>query len=627
MEYKAGDEYTHDGITYKLNDTVANALNQGHSLTSENLRGLDVVDGSTSTASEILAGGDEETAQKIEQATRSNASNEAEAQHRYDNATSSEEATAITNEDPVKAAVQNRQGNANAYVDKYNSLTEEERKSTNNYKVLVNAAKADELTPEQIEKAITDYQNGEWVPGPAGKKWIEKTIANRKPPATNTNTTDTNTTTTTNKPQSSPSATTDDFLKGKADASQLSPEDKEKALAELEKQRKEAEKIVNKQKRREKIKNIAGLILDVIANTTRGYDAGFHGREYSPTAFSSQLKSIIKEGDTRAEQAAKRRSYNEEIRTILTNATDKDIEELYSYRNTQNVDLKPILEKKLRTNDPEYTRLLVEDPAKAEQYLNSAVERVKSANMINADKYTSLQNQKSTNELTQQVRDMFKDKAATIQLLQKEKSDWEKVKADASNMAATNAASILSAYRAVYDGTQTISSTASEASSANIGGNAGVALKGIVNLGIQGGKSWQDSVSNGSNTNAGALEGIAQGRARLNDSDIEAIKTNIIRQADEAIQSLNEAIEHVQTSQEFNMNDGVIKGKGIAQMLIRGDGSVIHFNPNDTIIATTNTPEGIDDMESFDAGQLNVQLTTKDPDDYLRRLSNVASRY
>jgi len=247
--------------------------------------------------------------------------------------------------------------------------------------------------------------------------------------------------------------------------------------------------------------------------------------------------------------------------------------------------------------------------------------------MINADKSTSLQNQKSTNELTQQMRDMFKDKAATIQLLQKQKTDWEKVKADASNMAATNAASILSAYRAVYDGTQTISSTASKASNSNISGNAGVALKGIGKLGIQGGKSWQDSVSNGSNTNAGALEGIAQGRARLNDRDIEAIKTNIIRQADEAIQSLDEAIEHVQTSQEFNMNDGVIKGKGIAQMLIRGDGSVIHFNPNDTIIATTNTPEGIDDMESFDAGQLNVQLTTKDPDDYLRRLSNVASRY
>jgi len=626
MEYKAGDTYTHDGKTYKLNDTVANALNNGYSLTSENLRGLELADNSTSTASNILAGGDTETAQAIEQSTRSNASIEGEAQHRYDNATSKEEATTITNEDPVKAAVQNRQGNTNAYIDAYNNLTEEERKSTNNYKVLVNAAKADELTEEQIKQAITDYQNGDWIPGPAGKEWIEKIIADRTTNSTNTSST-ASTTTNNNEPQSSPSATTQDFLNGKADASQLSPEDREKALAELEKQREEAEKIANKQKRREKIKNIAGLILDVVANTARGYDAGFHGREYSPKAFSSQLKSLIKEGDTRAEQAAKRRNYNEEIRTILPNATDADIEELYSYRNTQNVDLKPILEKKLRTNDPEYTRLLIEDPAKAEQYLNSAVERVKSANMINADKSTSLQNQKSTNELTQQARDMFKDKAATIQLLQKQKTDWEKVKADASNMAATNAASILSAYRAVYDGTQTISSTASEASSSNIGGNAEVALKGIVNLGIQGGKSWQDSVSNGSNTNAGALEGIAQGRARLNDRDIETIKTNIIRQADEAIQSLNEAIEHVQTSQEFNMNDGVIKGKGIAQMLIRGDGSVIHFNPNDTIIATTNTPKGIDDMESFDAGQLNVQLTTKDPDDYLRRLSNVASRY
>jgi hypothetical protein len=527
--------------------------------------------------------------------------------------------------------VQNKQGNANAFTEAYNKLTDEQKKDKSNYKILVNAAKANELTEEQIKQAITDYQNGNWVPGPAGKKWIEKIIANRTTNSNNTNSNNTNstasTTTNNNEPQSTPSATTQDFFDGKADASQLSPEDREKALAELEEQKKKAEKIANKQKRREKIKNIAGLILDVVANTARGYDAGFHGREYSPQAFSSQLKSLIKEGDTRAEQAAKRRNYNEEIRTILPNATDADIEELYSYRNTQNVDLKPILEKKLKTNDPEYTKLLIEDPAKAEQYLNSAVERVKSANMINADKSTSLQNQKSTNELTQQMRDMFKDKAATIQLLQKQKTEWEKVKADASNMAATNAASILSAYRAVYDGTQTISSTASKASNANVSGNAGVALKGIVDLGIQGGKSWQDSVSNGSNTNAGALEGIAQGRARLNDRDIEAIKTNIIRQADEAIQSLDEAIEHVQTSQEFNMNDGVIKGKGIAQMLIRGDGSVIHFNPNDTIIATTNTPEGIDDMESFDAGQLDVQLTTKDPDDYLRRLSNVASRY
>jgi len=623
MTYKAGDTYTHDGVKYILNDTVANALNSKFPLTSENLRGLDLADDSTSTASEILAGGDTEKAKAIEQSTRSNASIEGEAQHRYDNATSKEEATAITNEEPVKAAVQNRQGNTNAYIDAYNKLTDEQKKDKSNYKILVNAAKANELTEEQIEQAITDYQNGNWVPGPAGKKWIEKIIANRTTNSNNTNSTTTNN----NKPQSTPSATTQDFFDGKADASQLSPEDREKALAELEEQKKKAEKIANKQKRREKIKNIAGLILDVVANTARGYDAGFHGREYSPQAFSSQLKSLIKEGDTRAEQAAKRRNYNEEIRTILPNATDADIEELYSYRNTQNVDLKPILEKKLKTNDPEYTRLLIEDPAKAEQYLNSAVERVKSANMINADKSTSLQNQKSTNELTQQMRDMFKDKAATIQLLQKQKTEWEKVKADASNMAATNAASILSAYRAVYDGTQTISSTASKASNANVSGNAGVALKGIVDLGIQGGKSWQDSVSNGSNTNAGALEGIAQGRARLNDRDIEAIKTNIIRQADEAIQSLDEAIEHVQTSQEFNMNDGVIKGKGIAQMLIRGDGSVIHFNPNDTIIATTNTPEGIDDMESFDAGQLDVQLTTKDPDDYLRRLSNVASRY
>lgn len=178
--YKAGDTYEHDGKTYKLDDRAAKGLNMGATLNQDHLNALEQVSGAPDTASQILAGNDAEKAQKQAQNTRSNLSAEANAQQQYDNAKTAAEANKATKDIAAKAAASNRQGNANSYEDAYNSMTPEQMKDPNNYRVLINAAKADELTPEQLNKAIEDYQSGKYVPGAAGKKWIEGEIAKRE---------------------------------------------------------------------------------------------------------------------------------------------------------------------------------------------------------------------------------------------------------------------------------------------------------------------------------------------------------------------------------------------------------------------------------------------------------------
>ena len=617
--YKAGDTYTYDGKTYKLNDTVANALNNKFPLTSENLRGLDLVDGSTSTASEILAGGDTEKAQVIEQSTRSNASTEGEAQHRYDNASSKEEATAITNEAPVKAAVQNRQGKRNAFTEAYNSLTDEQKKDKNNYKILINASKADELTPEQLEQAIADYESGTWTPGPNGKAFILNEIKKRKESSNskgvNRNDSD--------PPAPETSDTINGLASGEINPEELTDEQKAELEAKAKQMQEQADKESKSKARKAKLKSIASLILDLVGNTAKAYDAGFHGREHSPTFYSSKLKSLVKASDTEAEMAAKKQGYETQLNDIIPNADKSFVNNLYSLRNSS-TDITGAIKDYLQNKDPEYIKLLTTDKNKASQYLQNKVDAIKQLNYINSDKSTSTANKQSDINLSQATRNLFKDKVTTLNEINKQIQEWEKCKADAERMSATNAADILNAYKSVYAGTETFNKAASEASNSQWAVKAGVNVK-AVNLGGSGGHSWSDSVSTGTNIDQGALQGIAEGRGRLNDAQIRAIKDRMIANANAAIEELQQQKEAINSSKEWNLQDGVVKGKGVAQTLIRGDGTVVHFDPKDTIIATTNpVTNGKDssqnDIQSFDAGRLQVSVKTKDPEYYRNRL-------
>lgn len=618
-QFKAGDSYEQDGSTYKLDETTANALNEGHTLTQENLKTLEKLSGTPDTASQILANNDLERAKEQEQNTRSNLSAERAAQEQYDNARNKEEAVAATNDVSANAAVQNRQNKADSYKEAYNSLTPEQKADPNNYRTLINAAKADELTEEQITKAIEDYQSGKYVPGAAGKAWIEGEIAKRKQASASSETPVNKQTQTTTPTKPEPSNTIDGLANGEIKPEELTPEQKAELEAKAKEMQEQADKESKSKARKAKLKSIASLILDLVGNTAKAYDAGFHGREHSPTFYSSKLKSLVKASDTEAEMAAKKQGYETQLNDIIPNADKSFINNLYSLRNSS-TDISEDIRNYLQNKDPEYIKLLTTDKNKANQYLQNKIDAVKQLNYINSDKGTSTANKQSDVQLTQATRNLFKDKVTTLNEINKQIQEWEKCKAEAERMSATNAADILNTYKSVYAGTETFNKAASEASNSQWALNAGVNIK-MVNIGGSGGHSWSDSVSSGTNVDQGALQGIAEGRGRLNDAQIRAIKDRMIANANAAIEELQQQKETINSSKEWNLQDGIVKGKGVAQTLIRGDGSVIHFDPEDTIIATTNdVTDGKKDIQSFDAGKLQVTLKTKDPEYYIGRL-------
>ena len=372
--------------------------------------------------------------------------------------------------------------------------------------------------------------------------------------------------------------------------------------------------------------------MDLVGNTAKAYDAGFHGREHTPTFYSSKLKSLVKASDTEAEMVAKKQEYETQLNDIIPNTDKSFVNNLYSLRNSS-TDITGAIKDYLQGKDPEYIKLLTTDKSKASQYLQNKVDAIKQLNYINSDKSTSTANKQSDINLSQATRNLFKDKITTLNEINKQIQEWEKCKADAERMSATNAAEILNAYKSVYAGTETFNKAASEASNSQWAANVGLNVK-VVNLGGSGGHSWSDSVSTGTNVDQGALQGIAEGRGRLNDTQIRAIKDKMIANANAAIEDLQQQKEAINSSKEWNLSvvhDGVVKGKGVAQTLIRGDGTVVHFDPNDTIIATTNPVSNgkgshNDDIQSFDAGRLQVSVKTKDPEYYLSRLVRRALR-
>jgi len=622
--YKAGDTYEFGGVKYKLDESLANKINDGYGryLNSENFKGLERVDGSVNTAEEILGNNKSEQSSEVARTNDSIASTERAAQQAYDNAGTKEEAEAATNDTAVKAAVQTRQGKGNAFTEAYNKLTDEQKKDKNNYKILINASKANELTPEQLEQAIADYESGTWTPGPNGKAFILNEIKKRKE-SSNSKVVDRNDSDSTNPPAPETSDTINGLASGEINPEELTDEQKAELKAKAKQMQEQADKESKSKARKAKLKSIASLILDLVGNTAKAYDAGFHGREHSPTFYSSKLKSLVKASDTEAEMAAKKQGYETQLNDIIPNADKSFVNNLYSLRNSS-TDITGAIKDYLQSKDPEYIKLLTTDKNKANQYLQNKVDAIKQLNYINSDKSTSTANKQSDINLSQATRNLFKDKVTTLNEINKQIQEWEKCKADAERMSATNAADILNAYKSVYAGTETFNKAASEASNSQWAVRAGVKIK-VVDIGGNGGHSWSDSVSTGTNVDQGALQGIAEGRGRLNDAQIRAIKDRMIANANAAIEDLQQQKEAINSSKEWNLQDGVVKGKGVAQTLIRGDGTVVHFDPKDTIIATTNpVTNGKDssqnDIQSFDAGRLQVSVKTKDPEYYRNRL-------
>jgi hypothetical protein len=625
MSYKAGDTYEFNGVKYKLDENLANKINEGYGryLNSENFRGLERVDGSVNTAEEILGNNRSVQSSEVARTNDSIASTERQAQQAYDNAENREEAKAATNDTSARAAVQNRQGENNSFTEAYNSLTDEQKKDKNNYKILVNASKADELTPEQLEQAIKDYESGAWIPGPKGKAFIVNEINKRKGSAASGIVTyvDRNDSDSTNPSAPETSNTINDLATGEISPEELTDEQRAELKAKAKQMQEQADKESKSKARKTKLKSIASLILDLVGNTAKAYDAGFHGREHTPTFYSSKLKSLVKASDTEAEMAAKKQGYETQLNDIIPNADKPFVNNLYSLRNSS-TDITGAIKDYLQSKDPEYIKLLTTNKSKASQYLQNKVDAIKQLNYINSDKGTSTANKQGDINLSQATRNLFKDKVTTINEINKQIQEWEKCKADAERMSATNAAEILNAYKSVYAGTETFNKAASEANNSQWAVKAGLNLK-VVNIGGDAGQSWSDSVSTGTNVDQGALQGIAEGRGRLNDVQINAIRDKMIANANAAIEDLQQQKEAINSSKEWNLQDGVVKGKGVAQTLIRGDGTVVHFDPNDTIIATTNPVTNGKDIQSFDAGRLQVSVKTKDPEYYLSRLVRV----
>jgi hypothetical protein len=169
----------------------------------------------------------------------------------------------------------------------------------------------------------------------------------------------------------------------------------------------------------------------------------------------------------------------------------------------------------------------------------------------------------------------------------------------------------------------------------NVGGNANLG-NGFVGLGISAG--YQNSTDTGRNSTAlnGAVSGKQldvlkmaniktaekNGKAYIEDTkeNREALKRSIQAQIDkidnELLPQAEEARDVIRS--QNSIQDGIVKGRGIAQKIVRADGQEIQLDPNDNIYATKN-----DITTANDNGENVVPMEQDETLEYQKRMGYV----
>lgn len=393
------------------------------------------------------------------------------------------------------------------------------------------------------------------------------------------------------------------------------------------------------------------ILSSLAANTINGAVAGFNKTSYTPTkGKTQQYLDAAYDARNKRNQAILDEDAKSQANRIRRDSIIDSSNLLSGLNNEERSKVQTLFEGKTATRAEFYKALGNFRTPEEKEEMYEEYKRAKISYEEGSDKYSkSLDNaQKETTLKFSQLQNYLKneqDASAYVQSLMEERKQLQNQLLEVDKMTEAEYWQACQYVMNFIGGIETASSSKSDTktdtayknnrSGFNVGGNANLG-NGFVGLGISAG--YQNSTDTGRNSTAinGAVSGKQldvlkmaniktaekNGKAYIEDTkeNREALKRSIQAQIDkidnELLPQAEEARDVIRS--QNSIQDGIVKGRGIAQKIVRADGQEIQLDPNDNIYATKN-----DITTANDNGENVVPMEQDETLEYQKRMGYV----
>lgn len=393
------------------------------------------------------------------------------------------------------------------------------------------------------------------------------------------------------------------------------------------------------------------ILSSLAANTINGAVAGFNKTSYTPTkGKTQQYLDAAYDARNKRNQAILDEDAKSQANRIRRDSIIDSSNLLSGLNNEERSKVQTLFEGKTATRAEFYKALGNFRTPEEKEEMYEEYKRAKISYEEGSDKYSkSLDNaQKETTLKFSQLQNYLKneqDANAYVQSLMEERKQLQNQLLEVDKMTEAEYWQACQYVMNFIGGIETASSSKSDTktdtayknnrSGFNVGGNANLG-NGFVGLGISAG--YQNSTDTGRNSTAinGAVSGKQldvlkmaniktaekNGKAYIEDTkeNREALKRSIQAQIDkidnELLPQAEEARDVIRS--QNSIQDGIVKGRGIAQKIVRADGQEIQLDPNDNIYATKN-----DITTANDNGENVVPMEQDETLEYQKRMGYV----
>ena len=393
------------------------------------------------------------------------------------------------------------------------------------------------------------------------------------------------------------------------------------------------------------------ILSSLAANTINGAVAGFNKTSYTPTkGKTQQYLDAAYDARNKRNQAILDEDAKSQANRIRRDSIIDSSNLLSGLNNEERSKVQTLFEGKTATRAEFYKALGNFRTPEEKEEMYEEYKRAKISYEEGSDKYSkSLDNaQKETTLKFSQLQNYLKneqDANAYVQSLMEERKQLQSQLLEVDKMTEAEYWQACQYVMNFIGGIETASSSKSDTktdtayknnrSGFNVGGNANLG-NGFVGLGISAG--YQNSTDTGRNSTAinGAVSGKQldvlkmaniktaekNGKAYIEDTkeNREALKRSIQAQIDkidnELLPQAEEARDVIRS--QNSIQDGIVKGRGIAQKIVRADGQEIQLDPNDNIYATKN-----DITTANDNGENVVPMEQDETLEYQKRMGYV----
>ena len=394
------------------------------------------------------------------------------------------------------------------------------------------------------------------------------------------------------------------------------------------------------------------ILSNIAANTINGAVAGFNKTSYTPTKGKTQqylddaYDARNKRNQTILDEDAKSQA-NRIRRDSIIDSSNL----LSGLNNEERSKVQTLFEGKTATRSEFYKALGDFRTPEEKEEMYEEYKRAKISYEEGSDKYSkTLDNeQKETTLKFSQLQNYIKneqDATSYLNSLLDEKKHLQSLLLDVDKMTEADYWQGCQYVMNFIGGIQTAQSQGTHTDSVSnyANNNAGWNVNGGLTLGFSGigasiGGGYQNMTSTGQNATVsnGSVSGKQMdvlrsmniktaeknGNQYIQDTkeNREALKKSIQQQIDflddEAIPQAKELRDVVRAENKntITMHDGIVKGKGVAQKIVRADGQVINLDPDDNIYATKN-----DITTANDDGEDVVPMEQNETLEYQKRL-------